>query len=222
MEERQLSGQYAPAATSQAANATATEDLWQEFADRLRRFIASRVSDPDAVDDILQEAFVKIHRRSDTLRDPARLTSWVFRITRNTIVDYHRAAPRRREIAVDDIAADVPTRWELSSFEETHDLRQEIAACVQPLLEELPAMYRDAVELVELRGLTQTEAARRAGVSVSGMKSRVQRGRSQLHKTLRSWCEIAVDPRGAPTSCAPVASGRCASPDRAAAPGEGS
>ena len=59
-----------------------------------------------------------------------------------------------------------------------------------------PYSYADAVRQVDLEGLTQVEAARRAGVSVSGMKSRVQRGRAQLRELLDACCRFDIDSRG--------------------------
>lgn len=56
---------------------------------------------------------------------------------------------------------------------------------------------RSAIDLTALRGFTQSEAAKHAGVSVSGMKSRVQRAREQLKKMLLRCCEVEVDRRGA-------------------------
>jgi RNA polymerase sigma-70 factor (ECF subfamily) len=60
----------------------------------------------------------------------------------------------------------------------------------------LPEPYRTAIELTSLRGLTQTDAAKHAGISISGMKSRVQRGREQLRQMLVRCCEIEVEVRG--------------------------
>ena len=68
-----------------------TEDIWNEFSQRLRVFILSRISDPDDADDILQEVFIKLHTRIDTLRDEDRLAAWLYQIARNTIADHYRA-----------------------------------------------------------------------------------------------------------------------------------
>jgi RNA polymerase sigma-70 factor (ECF subfamily) len=56
--------------------------------------------------------------------------------------------------------------------------------------------YRTAIELTSLRGLTQAEAAREVGISISGMKSRLQRGREHLRQMLVRCCEIDVDAGG--------------------------
>jgi RNA polymerase sigma-70 factor, ECF subfamily len=65
------------------------------------------------------------------------------------------------------------------------------------MIARLAEPYRAAIELTSLQGLTQADAGRRAGISVSGMKSRVQRGREQLRQMLVTCCQIDVDARGA-------------------------
>src|ERR1700730_9472883 len=59
----------------------------------LRRFIARRVDDGAAVEDILQDTYLRIHTHLSDLRDTARLNSWVFQIARNALVDYYRRQP---------------------------------------------------------------------------------------------------------------------------------
>ena len=68
--------------------------------------------------------------------------------------------------------------------------------CIAPMVRQLPADYREAIELTELEGLTQVAVAERLGLSVSGMKSRVQRGRARLRAMLLRCCEIELDRRG--------------------------
>ena len=70
-------------------------------------------------------------------------------------------------------------------------------------VERLPAIYREVITLSELEDVPHAEIARRLAVSVSGVKSRVQRGREQLHKLLTDCCEIALDARGGVVDCVP-------------------
>jgi RNA polymerase sigma-70 factor (ECF subfamily) len=70
-----------------------------------------------------------------------------------------------------------------------------LASCLTPMVARLSEPYREAIELTSVHGLTQAEAAKRAGVSVSGMKSRVQRDREQLKAMLLRCCEVNVDRR---------------------------
>ena len=175
-------------------------DIWQQVHDGLRAFVSKRVANEAEVEDILQEVFLRMHRKLDSLKDPRRIVSWLFQITRHAIIDHYRTPARRREMPAGlpaDLDADYPVSI-LPAAGESADsgrLRTELAGCLQPMIERLSADYRQAVTLVELDGLTQQAAAKRLGLSVSGMKSRVQRGRRQLKGMLEACCEIQLDGR---------------------------
>jgi hypothetical protein len=78
--------------------------------------------------------------------------------------------------------------------------------------------YREAVTLVVLEGMTMREAAEAMAISVSGMKSRVQRGRAQLRELLEACCAIAVDARGKVTDVVPRERELCCTPATLAKP----
>lgn len=173
-------------------------DLVQQVRQGLRAFIAKRVANEAETEDILQEVFLRIHRRLETVTDPRRVVSWVYQITRHAIIDHYRAAGKRLEqpagLAEELEVMALPTSRG-GSAEETGERRAELARCLRPMIEQLSPDYRDAVRLVELEGLTQQEAAARTGLSLSGMKSRVQRGRRQLKRMLEDCCLIQFDAR---------------------------
>ncbi|WP_165491958.1 sigma-70 family RNA polymerase sigma factor [Egibacter rhizosphaerae] len=188
-----------PSASHQAASARAAsldEGTWRELLRRLGGFVRKRVADRDDADDIVADVLLRIHERIETLDDRDRLLPWVFQITRNAIVDHHRAVGRQREQPTDTVPEPLEPGEEDDA--ETAALRAEVVGCLAPLLDRLDTPYREALELVEERGLTHTEAAERVGISVSGMKSRVQRARRQVASELDRCCEFALDGRGSP------------------------
>ncbi len=168
--------------------------VWQEVHEGLRAFIGKRVGNEAEADDILQEVFLRAHRHLEQLKDPDRLVSWMFQITRNVIIDYYRSPERRREIPV-GLAADLEEQDADSSSGSQSDAKMELSGCLRPMLNRLSADYREAIRLVELEGLTHQEAATKLGLSLPGMKSRVQRGRRQLRKLLDDCCLIELDNR---------------------------
>lgn len=180
------------------------QDMWLHMHSGLRAFIARRVANEAEADDILQEVFLRMHKRLDSLKDPGRLVSWAFQITRRAIADYYRTPERRREKPAGS-AADMDTANLLPTGDRTHPLadfsdpREELAACLRPMIQRLSLQYKEALTLVELEGLTQNAAANRLGLSLSGMKSRVQRGRQQLKQLLEECCVIHLDRRHAIT-----------------------
>ena len=85
----------------------------------------------------------------------------------------------------------------LSTEAEEHEAKYELSDCLRPMIDRLSPDYREAITLVELEGLTHQEAANKLGLSIPGMKSRVQRGRQQLRHMLDECCLIELDRRRA-------------------------
>jgi RNA polymerase sigma-70 factor, ECF subfamily len=72
------------------------------------------------------------------------------------------------------------------------------------MLQELPPAARDALTRVDVEGETHQQAAAQLGLSVSGMKSRVQRARLQLKDLLQQCCSVGLDRTGAVASYRPT------------------
>jgi RNA polymerase sigma-70 factor, ECF subfamily len=180
------------------AVALSTDTTWAELHTNIRGFVARRVRQPADVDDIVQQVFLRVHQALPTLRDADKLHAWIYQTTRRTIVDHYRAPSQRREVpagtAVDVLPDDQPGNVAADEGEES--ALQELAACLKPLIGKLALADREALRLIEFEGVTQVEAAGRLGLSVSGMKSRVQRARLHLRSALDDCCRIALDRRG--------------------------
>lgn len=168
-----------------------SEALWREFHKRLRAFVSRRVPQHADVEDILQEVFIRMHKGVDSIQKRERLSAWIFQITRNVIVDHYRARNRQSDAVGDDFnpPAEADSSGERSEV-------TELSTCIAPMIAALPQIYREAIELTDIKSLTQIEAARKVGVSVSGMKSRVQRARGKLKDMLLECCRVEVDRRG--------------------------
>ncbi len=187
--------------SGEAVMSTRTEELWQKLHDGLRAFIAKRVNDDGHVDDILQDVFVRVHRQMDTVNDPRRIVSWIYQVTRNAIIDHYRKPGQQRESPVGlsselEVLHKSPAISEMIPHGPADEPHAELARCISPMIERLSRDYREAITLVEFDGLTQQAAAQQMGISLSGMKSRVQRGRKQLKQMLDDCCLIERDRRG--------------------------
>ena len=168
-----------------------SQGVWEDFHGRLLSFVSRHVKQPADADDVVQEIFVHIHRNLSTVRDQARLPAWIFKIARNAIVDYFRKNARPTEALAEDFDLPAPTEEPETDYAALNELAQ----CLEPMIEALPESYRHAIRLTELRGVAQSEAAKQTGLSVSGMKTRVQRGRRKLKTMLLQCCEIELDNR---------------------------
>jgi RNA polymerase sigma-70 factor (ECF subfamily) len=153
---------------------------WDVVIDKLKGFVARRVPASE-VDDIVQDVLVRIHTRAANVADD-RFGAWVYAVARNAITDHYR---KRATVTAQPGADD-------NDEEEERVLLK----CVAPFVARLPSPYREAITLVELEGLTQQAAADVFGITLSGMKSRVQRGRKMLREAFEECCALTFDVRG--------------------------
>lgn len=184
--------------------------LWERFHGELFAFLKARVGSEAAAQDILQSAFLRAHQHLSSGEPPENPRAWLYQIVRNLVVDAHRRGARNAALA-EAIAKEIG-RPEVSalpvSIEE--EAFATVARALPMFIEALDAPYRDALRMTEIEGLTQAEAAERAGVSLSGMKSRVQRGRKRVFESLQRCCEFELDGRGRMVACSPrAAEGEC-------------
>lgn len=162
-----------------------TEKIYAEFKDDLYRFILSRVKDSQVANDILQEVFIKIHLNLSNLKSENKLTSWLYQITRNAVVDYFRKS-KPLDLLVDL----VDESQESASY-------FDFEKCVLRFVAELPEKYREALVKTELGTLSQKEYATEAGISYSGAKSRVQRAKEELKELFVACCATKNQPENA-------------------------
>lgn len=163
--------------------------VWDAYSGRLGAFIRSRVRDEAEAEDILQEAFIRVHR--DLCCHPAvewdKPQAWFYQIARNLIVDHYR---RRRETV--ELPESLPADPDLQE----QDAETELALSLRELVERLPEPYREALLLTEYEGLSQKQLADKLSISFSGAKSRVQRARDKIRDMLLSCCHFELDRRG--------------------------
>ena len=149
--------------------------LVRRHQDALYRYGRGLGLDHDTALDLVQEAFIKAFARLGQCREPERFRSWLFRIFRNTMLDWAKNI-RRREISILDL--DDPAVED--DFAERHALREAIGdalATLPPILREGFLLYHDA-------GHSYEEIAEIAGISLSAAKMRVARARSALRDVL--------------------------------------
>lgn len=162
------------------------QEFWGAVAERLRRFIRGRVDDVHVADDLTHDVILRAQAGLESA-PVENLSAWLFQIARNVVIDHYRARSIRQT----------------SSLEDTHHLDEtesavitELSGCIRPMLARLPAEYREALEKTDLGESTQAELAQDLGMSVSGIKSRVQRAREQLKTVLMKCCEPRIDSSG--------------------------
>ncbi len=165
-----------------------TEKIWELLSTKLRSFFLQRVSDPHVADDLLQETFLRIHKKLNDIEDEQRMTAWVFQIARNLVIDHYRSNARYP-------SGTMPDDLEDPSVEEGN-VNELVMGWIPTLIAQLPDTYREAVELYELKEMPQQQIAEQLNISLSGAKSRVQRGREKLKSLLFECCSFDRDSHG--------------------------
>ena len=171
-----------------------TESIWNRMSGRLRRFIRSRTNCDADADDVVQDVFVRVHEKLGSLRDADRVESWLFQIARNALTDVQRKQSRLVSTAHEEIPQ--PT-------DDDQQLNEVMAEWLRNLISQLPTDQRRAVEMYEFHGMSQADIADGEGVSLSGAKSRIQRGRRRIVEMMRDCCELQFDGRGNLLGCEP-------------------
>jgi len=161
-----------------------TEEIWNKYHSNLLAFIRKRINDNMVAEDILQDIFVRIHSRIDTLEDNSKLESWLYQVTRNAVIDYYRSHKPTKEL---------PDWLEQPQISSEEKISQELSSCLAPMIKQLPKKYRLAIQLSEIDGKTQKEVAEEENLTLPGAKSRIQRGRALLKKMLHDCCELEIN-----------------------------
>ncbi|MCB9871524.1 MAG: sigma-70 family RNA polymerase sigma factor [Planctomycetes bacterium] len=160
---------------------------WHELQAALRAFFARRVAAAD-VDDLVQECFLRVSQGIAALREQDRLGAWVFRIARNLVTDHRR---RHRTGDGEPLAGE-----DVIAAPDEPDANARVAEWLASMIGRLPAEYAGVLRESELHDVPHREIAERLGMSISGVKSRVQRGRAMLRDELLACCVLQFDARG--------------------------
>ena len=162
------------------------ETIWKEYHHKLFGFIRKRVDDKFIAEDILQDVFMKILNKIDTLREDSKIQNWLYQLTRNAIIDYYRSH-KIKENVTDSI---------MEEDENDESAAEEMKSCIMPVINGLDEKYREAVLLTDMEGLSQKELATKLNLSYTGAKSRVQRGRAAMKDTFSKYCTFKYDSCG--------------------------
>ncbi|WP_299889270.1 sigma-70 family RNA polymerase sigma factor [uncultured Lacinutrix sp.] len=161
-----------------------TKQVWQSYSGDLKRFINSKVKDNTITDDILQDTFIKIHTKLDTLKDVSKIKAWIFSIARYSIIDYFKTKNQIFEIA--DFETEV-------KIEETIHTEKE---CLRGILKGLPKKYREPLFLSDIKGLKQAEVSKQLKISLPTVKSQIQRARKMVAQGFIDCCGYTINEKG--------------------------
>ena len=170
-------------------------DFWKiydQYYDSVRKFILAYVKDEWLADDLIQETFIKVQKNLNSVKDTAKLSSWVFRIAYNHCHDHYRQ-PKRASLNQRNIQQEIVTFKEAVVQKELE--QQQMGECVQDKMDLLPPDYRTVLILSDIMAFNHKEIGEILDVSVSNVKVRVHLARKKFRATLEEHCSFEVDER---------------------------
>jgi RNA polymerase sigma-70 factor (ECF subfamily) len=159
------------------------------FQNELLGYVIKKVKDKSLAEDIVHDVFLKVQAKSAQIRDNDKAIGWIYRITRNTIIDHFRFQSR------------IINASDLDYEEDKQHLNECVERCITEKLATLPPKYKEALELSDLKGLSQMDVAKRLNISYSGAKSRVQRARQMLKDKMEKEYHVKLDGYGNVIQC---------------------
>lgn len=161
--------------------------LWEDLNQELYAFILNRVKNEEDTKDLLQEVFVRIQTKINTLENTSKLTSWIYQISRNIITDYFRKKKSSKEV---DLRIDLPENAD------EDQVYTKLSSCINNKITSLSKKYKEAILLTSFKNYTQLQLAECKNISYSGAKSRVQRAKEQLKNEILDCPNVINDPNG--------------------------
>ena len=162
----------------------AFESIYAQYIDFVRFSARYFGVAPAAMDDIVQEIFMVIHRKLGTLRQPESLRSWIYSIVRRTVTDHRRSQLTRH-------ATDLVLSFFVETQQETQptplDLTEqsEAAALLRGLLDEIDPQKREVLVLVEAQGMTVPEISHGLEIPLDTVYTRLRAARIAFEAALR-------------------------------------
>ncbi|MGB3585995.1 MAG: sigma-70 family RNA polymerase sigma factor [Tunicatimonas sp.] len=163
--------------------------LFEQYRAELVRYVRQRIDDPVQSEALVSDVLVKLYRHCEELSEVKNIRAWLYQVTRRTVYDYFREQSKLStfpsELAEED------------AYQESN-VTTELASLIPLLIKCLPKKYAIPLRMSDLEGLPQQEIARQLNLSLSGAKSRIQRGRQQLKELFHQCLHLEFDQKGIP------------------------
>lgn len=174
------------------------EQLWRAYSDKVCNYFKKRMDSNVLACDLMQDTFQKVFVNQQKLDRIDNHEAWIFRIARNTLIDYTR---KKKEKTFGDLI--IPDERE----ELTGDTSvvEEISECLYELIEEYGSEEQEPLLDIFTKSLSQKEAAQALDIPYSTFKSRIQKARKEIvDEFKRRCCQLKYNNKGEIIGCVPV------------------
>lgn len=171
------------------------EKIYDEYYPKILQYVKRMVGPHDA-EDVAQDIFGKVSSGLKGFQGKSKLSTWIYRIATNTVIDRSRSAAYKH--AADHTTHEDSVDHETQSLWPGHKppatdqvvIRKEMSDCVNEFIDDLPPDYKSVIVLSDLEGLTNIEIAEVLGISIDNVKIRLHRARTKLKAALNEGCDF--------------------------------
>lgn len=160
------------------------EIMVKEHGKAIFNYIFSLVRHKELTEDLYQEVLVSAYMAFHTIKDPARLKSWLFTIARNKCRDYWRKENKTKQFWKEEVFAYTST-VESPPLPEEELLHKYSFEKMAEIVMTLPEIYQSALFLYYFKDLTLNEISKRNNIPISTVKTRMKRGKEHLRPKLQ-------------------------------------
>jgi RNA polymerase sigma-70 factor (ECF subfamily) len=179
----------------QAGDEAAFAELVRRYQRQVANIIYLTLGDRSEIEDLTQEAFIRVYRAIDKFAFDSTFYSWLYRIVVNLCIDELRRRKIKRTLSLDFFSEDRLEREEHSITQRSgvdEVLEQEKRATILSALDRLTPEYKTVIILREYNDLSYAEIANILQISPQAVKSRIFRARSELRKLLKDYFKERV------------------------------
>lgn len=159
-------------------------EIWNNFDQQLKKMICTKMNNRDECHDVLQDVYIKIINNVDRITSVENMPSYLNRLAANAVLDHFR---KEAKTPVESLDADRKIVI-VDEVDGNDEVGKGCYHCLQPGIDTLPDIYKEALLLSDIEGMPQKDIATKLGISVSGAKSRVQRAREKLKEEVLKCC----------------------------------
>jgi len=181
-----------------AGDASAFREIYDRYHARAYAIALGVVKNPHDARDIVQEAFIKVHRHLPGFQGSSSFYTWLYRIVMNLSIDHIRRAKRKKHVDYDDriqrsddeIAGDgaiLPRLLEGNPRKSA--LRKELAAALKRAVDQLPEHHRAVIMLREIEGMSYEEMSETLAVPKGTIMSRLFHARRKMQQSLAEYLD---------------------------------
>jgi RNA polymerase sigma-70 factor (ECF subfamily) len=188
---------------AQAGDRAAFRRLFDLYHRRVYQMAVAMLRHPQDAHDVVQEAFVRVHRHLPDFQGNSSFYTWLYRISMNLVYDQLRRRKTQRAVDYDDTIGRAEEGAEPSPLAPVVDkadpgrtaARKELAGQLQAALDTLPEHHRQVILLREVEGLSYEEIAKIMSVPKGTIMSRLFHARRKMQRALAGYVEGELKPQ---------------------------